>query len=261
LGYTKFDNDQPSTSPAILDGRTAPMSIAATMASRKGIFVVTAAGNDGDKTWHYIGVPADADSVCTVGAVNNVSVVAGFSSVGPTADGRIKPDLVAQGVSTWISNAAGICQAGDGTSFATPVMAGAVACFMLAHKDYSNMLILDTLKHTASRASNPNNSIGWGLPNLCAFPVGIFEQKNDLADFSVYPNPFNNLITMDLKQVSYRINSVTITDLLGKTILTEIPKSSESKLSLSTGELSGGVYFVRLNTSAGTMTKKIIKYE
>jgi serine protease AprX len=260
LGYTDFDNNAPATSTLELDGRTAPMSIAATMASRKGMFVLNAAGNEGANNWHFIGVPADADSICTVGAIDSLGVVAAFSSVGPTADGRIKPDLVARGVGAWISSPTGECSQGNGTSFATPILAGAVACFMNAHQSFSNMRLLDTLKRTASNANNPNNSQGWGKPNLCAFPVGIFEIKASPVEFSVFPNPFNNLITISLSAVSYKINSVELVDLMGKAIVTENQNLSDSKINLSTNGLPAGVYFVRLNTSAGVMTRKIIKY-
>lgn len=259
LGYTTFDNSSPGTQTSELDGRTAPMSIAATMAARKGMFVANAAGNEGSNSWHYIGVPADADSICTVGAIDSLSVVAPFSSVGPTFDGRIKPDLVARGWNTWFGKPNGQCEFGNGTSFATPLLAGAVACFMQSHVDYSSMLVLDTLKHTASNASSPNNSRGWGTPNICSFPVGLFEIKADQANFSVFPNPFNTLITIDLNNISYKINSIQLVDIMGKVMATELPKSNTFKINFSTAELPNGVYFVKVNTSAGTMTKKIIK--
>lgn len=260
LGYTTFDNPSQNHTISQLDGRTAPMSIAANIAARKNIFVINAAGNgNGSGTWNYIGVPADADSICTVGAIDSLNIVTSFSSIGPTADGRIKPDLVARGGNTWVTMVNGQCAAGNGTSFSTPVLAGAVACMMLAHQSYSSMLLLDTLKHTASNAASPNNSIGWGKPNLCAIPVGIFEVKINAPEFSVFPNPFNNLVTINLNTVNYKVNSIQLVDVFGHVLRSESPKTTEAKINFNTGDLAAGVYFIKLNTSAGTGTKKIIK--
>lgn len=167
LGYTTFDNPVQNHNYATLNGKTAPMSIAATMAARKGIFVLNAAGNEGQSSWRYISVPGDADSICTVGAVDTLGVLAGFSSVGPTADGRLKPDLVACGLGSWVCEQS-VCFPGNGTSFATPVLAGAVACFWQANKNLSNHKILDTLRKTATQANSPNNFKGWGVPYMCA---------------------------------------------------------------------------------------------
>ena len=166
LGYTTFDDTSTSHTYATLNGRTAPMSIAATMAARKGIFVLNAAGNDGNNSWKYIGVAADADSICAVGSVKGDGAKSNFSSYGPTADGRIKPDLVAMGEGSWVCSGS-ICFPANGTSFATPVLAGAVACFWQAHPGLNNIEVLNLLRRSASQAKNPDNNIGWGIPVLC----------------------------------------------------------------------------------------------
>ncbi|MBL7933365.1 MAG: S8 family serine peptidase [Bacteroidia bacterium] len=168
LGYTTFDLSSSfnNHTHAQLDGRTAPMSIAANLAARKGIFVLNAAGNEAQGSWKKIGVPADADSICTVGAVDSLGKYGLFSSVGPTADGRIKPDLSAMGVFTWVSGGTLPGQPGDGTSFATPVLAGAVACFWQMNKSLKNIAVLDTLKKLGSLSASPNYSLGWGIPKF-----------------------------------------------------------------------------------------------
>lgn len=166
LGYTTFDLSFQDHSYSTLNGRTAPMSIVATMAARKGMFVLNAAGNEGGGDWKYIGVPADADSICTVGAVDTLGKIGIFSSYGPTSDGRIKPDLSACGVSSWVCPKTPACFPGNGTSFATPMLAGAVACFWQAHPGYKCKQVLDTLKKYASNFSHPDNRVGWGIPFL-----------------------------------------------------------------------------------------------
>ncbi|MGE0569189.1 MAG: S8 family serine peptidase, partial [Bacteroidia bacterium] len=124
LGYTTMDNSAFSHTQTALNGKTYHMSIAATMASRKGIFVLNSAGNDGGNPWQFIGVPADADSICTVGAIDSLGNVTGFSSKGPTADGRFNPDLVSRGGNAYVANSVGSYSPGNGTSFSCPVMAG-----------------------------------------------------------------------------------------------------------------------------------------
>ena len=171
LGYTDFDDPKMNHTYSTLTGRKAPMSIAANMAARKGMFVLNAAGNEGAASFHYISVPGDADSICTVGAVDSLDRVAAFSSVGPTFDGRIKPDLVARGVGSWVSDGNFDGFPGNGTSFATPILAGVVACYWQAHKEYNNIKVLEMLKKDANNECAPNNSRGWGLPKL--MPVKI----------------------------------------------------------------------------------------
>ncbi len=187
LAYNEFDDPTQNHTYATLNGRTAPMSIAATMAARKGLFVLNAAGNEGGNPWHYIAVPADADSICTVGAVDSVGAVTGFSSWGPTSDGRIKPDLVARGGNTWVCDQPNVCFPGNGTSFATPVLAGAVACFWQANRNLTAMKVLDSLKKLGTNSLSPNNAMGWGLPKMpcvrtcnlkASFNVDLYEDKS-----------------------------------------------------------------------------------
>ncbi|MES2680348.1 MAG: S8 family peptidase [Bacteroidota bacterium] len=259
LGYTTFDNSAQNHNYNTLNGRTAPMSIAATMAARKGMFVLNAAGNEGASGWQYICVPADADSICTVGAIDTLSNYASFSSVGPTADGRIKPDLVARGLGAWIASSDGsVCFPGNGTSFATPVLAGAVACYWQAHRGLNNIQLLKTLKNSASNKNSPNNFIGWGKPDMCSFVVGMSEvnaAKSD-AGLNVSPNPFNAFVNISLENAG-DILSIEITDVLGKVIKTV--NINTSTYVLNTSELKEGVYFVKVDTGSGILTKKIIR--
>jgi len=117
LGYTTFDDVNQNHTYSDMDGRTAPVSIAANLASRKGMIVVNSAGNSGSSSWHYIGAPADADSILSVGAVDENRDFAWFSSYGPSIDGRIKPTVVAQGRNTIVATSDNGILAGNGTSF------------------------------------------------------------------------------------------------------------------------------------------------
>jgi subtilisin family serine protease len=166
LGYNEFDAGQKSYVYADMNGRTATTSKAAVKAARRGVVVVSAMGNEGASSWHYLTSPADADSIISVGAVSSAGNIVYFSSVGPTSDGRIKPDVVAQGISTW---GATVQPTGysysQGTSLSTPLVAGAAALVLSAHPELTPIQVRDALRNTATNAAAPNNNIGWGIIN------------------------------------------------------------------------------------------------
>ena len=168
LGYAIFDNDSWTLPKSALDGRTTRVSRAATIAARKGMLVCVAAGNEGDMSWRTISAPADADSVLTVGAVNIEGKVGAFSSYGPTADKRIKPEVCAVGVSASLIRPDGYIIFGNGTSFATPLIAGMAACLWSALPDENAMQIRDRIIRSADHYLSPDTTdyhSGYGIPN------------------------------------------------------------------------------------------------
>lgn len=170
LGYYEFDNKIafPFTYQ-MLDGKTLRVSRAATIAARKGILVCNAAGNYGNKTWVKIAAPADADSILTVGAVQADSLLASFSSRGPSADGRIKPEVCAMGYSAWtIEPSSDYLTFGNGTSFACPLLAGLAACVWSALPDENAMQIRERIIQSCNRYNTPNNDYGYGIPDAVA---------------------------------------------------------------------------------------------
>jgi serine protease AprX len=170
LGYSTFDGGIGNYTFAQMDGRTTTISQAAEMAASKGILVLAAAGNEGGTPWSKITAPADVngDSLIAVGAVTLSGARTGFSSLGPSADGRIKPDLMALGSANWLTDVSGNPQAyaqHSGTSFATPLMAGLAACMIQARPGFSPQGIIRALRETASRAGAPDTLMGYGIPN------------------------------------------------------------------------------------------------
>jgi len=169
LGYTTYDDPTQDHTYEDMDGNTTPITIAADLAASKGILVVNSAGNSGNNSWHYIGAPADGDSVFTIGAVNSSGNYASFSSTGPTYDGRIKPNVVAQGQgSTVISAYTGNVTSGNGTSFSSPITAGMVACLWQAYPDKKNTEIMEAIQQSATQAINPDSLLGYGIPDYFA---------------------------------------------------------------------------------------------
>lgn len=262
LGYTEFDNPAQNHSYATLNGRTAPMSIAANMAARKGMFVLNAAGNEGNSAWKYIGVAADADSICTVGAVDTLGVYASFSSIGPTADGRIKPDLVACGAGAWVCDASNNCFGGNGTSFATPIMAGAVALYWQSNPQLNNIRLLDTLRKIGSNAKSPNNKIGWGIPNMRLPATSLITVQPEIDfDFTVYANPANSIISIKLSKTNFSNLNIEVIDGTGKPIIhsiSDIPDRNAT-VHLNGHALPDGIYFVKVSTSKGIKVRKFLK--
>lgn len=166
LGYHDFDNTAWNLTYQQLNGKTTRASRAATIAARKGLFVCMAMGNDGNKDWRYLSAPSDADSICAVGAVTYNRDVAGFSSRGPSADGRIKPDVCALGEQAWYVSADGVTEGyGNGTSFATPLFAGMVASLWSALPNLTNMQLRDVIIRSADHYTHPDGDFGYGIPD------------------------------------------------------------------------------------------------
>ena len=169
LGYAMFDNgDWDLNKETDLDGVTTRVSRAATIAARKGMLVVVAAGNEGNDPWGTISAPADADSILTVGAVDTNGTIGYFSSYGPSSDGRIKPEVCAVGVQTTLIYPNGTIVTSNGTSFATPLLAGLAASLWSALPDENAMQIRERIIRSADRYTHPDTNryeYGYGIPD------------------------------------------------------------------------------------------------
>lgn len=164
LGYTRFD-DKTGYEYKDLNGKVSPASKAATLAVRRGMIVLVSAGNEGDNSWHYISTPADADSVISVGAVDADNWRTSFSSYGPTADKRIKPDVMSMGGGVAVSKGKKGEDYVDGTSFACPLTAAAVACLLQSKPNATWKEIYTALTSTADQHFSPDSSHGYGVIN------------------------------------------------------------------------------------------------
>ena len=168
LGYAYFDNNQWTLdNKTDLDGKTTRCSRAATIAACKGMLVCVAAGNEGSSEWRTICAPADADSILTVGAVDTDSVMGTFSSYGPSSDGRVKPEVCAVGVQTTLVYPDGQLVTNNGTSFATPLIAGMAASLWSALPDENAMQIRERIIKSCNHYSYPDkkNQMGYGIPD------------------------------------------------------------------------------------------------
>ena len=166
LGYTTFDDEQFNFAYSDMDGLTSRGALTSRIAARKGMLLVTAMGNDGARAWKYLSTPADADSILSVGAVNKDRAIANFSSFGPTADGRVKPEVCAMGEGTSLINPSNdAVMSGNGTSFACPLIAGMAASLWSALPTATNMEIRELIIRSCDRYQLPHEQYGYGIPD------------------------------------------------------------------------------------------------
>ena len=230
LGYNRWD-DGTGYTPADLDGETALTSMAAALAVRRGIVVVVAAGNEANGDWHYITVPADADGAIAVGAVDvpgsgeRVPQIASFSSRGPTADGRIKPDVVAPGSGVMVADLrrGGYVRRG-GTSFAAPLVSGVCALLLQIHPQWEPAQVLAALRSTALDlgAAGPDTVYGWGQINALA-ASGLSEELPSEDRLLVpFPNPARDGVVHFPVQLAERGHvELSVFDVAGRLVFTE----------------------------------------
>ncbi len=267
LGYTTFD-ELPSASHTYADltGSKTLVSRAAGWAADAGIVVVVAAGNEGADPWKYISAPADAPNVLAIAAVNRVGVRGYFSSFGPSADGRIKPDLAATGVTTVIGDVNGNITTSNGTSFASPLVAGLAAGFWQAFPNLTALEVLDALRKSGSQADKPDFSLGYGIPNFeraaaLAKKVVILATV-EAKPLRAFPNPFtanDHLRIQGLEVEPAQPAEATLTDLAGRILFSQ-PMGSDAHLPRSVTErLAPGFYCLTINTNSVRHTLKLLK--
>jgi serine protease AprX len=264
LGYSYFDNTADNHTYADMNGNTTIITKAADWAASTGIFVCSSAGNSGGSPWYKITAPADADSVLTVGAVDSVGVSPNFSSRGPTYDGRIKPNTVAQGVHAAIAADWGGVVYANGTSFSSPVTAGAVACLWQANPAKTNMELLNAIQQSASLSATPDSIKGYGIPDFCyANRILSGIPTFDEDSFSIYPNPFKNTIQINFFSSKEQNVLIELFDIKGDKIYSRSIKFdiySRENFTLSVGDnYAAGMYLLTIKTNDKVYHEKIIK--
>lgn len=269
LGYTTFDDPSQNHTYADMNGDIAPCTRAADYAASRGIVVVNSAGNSGSNSWFYIGAPADADSILSVGAVNVSGTIAGFSSHGPTSDNRVKPDACARGENCVIVDLGGTIQTGNGTSFASPVLCGAVACLWQAHPSMSNMTIVNTVRQAGSMYANPDSAYGYGIPDLCAANLALsgstFAPSGNDEIVQLGANPFDENYSFSFYSQRDQQISVQITDINGQLILSQQMFAAGNSMNYYTisqlNSLADGMYFLTIVSGPNVFTEKLVKVQ
>ena len=258
LGYRTFDNPNYDYSYDDMDGETTFISRGATIAFEKGMVVVTSAGNSGAGR---ISAPADAVGSFAVGAVDARGDYASFSSLGPSSDGRVKPDVMARGEGSAVIDQYDNVTTNNGTSFSSPIIAGAIASFWQANPELTNARVMQLVRESASIYDNPNERLGYGIPD---FGKALAEVANtsetseaqEYDDYQILPNPASEMAVLVLPKEVEQVE-VTIFDILGKKITTIRMSQQVNELPIST--LRKGVYLIQINDGASIVTQKFIK--
>jgi serine protease AprX len=270
LSYLEFDPPYPSYTWQDMDGNTAVITNGADYAVSLGIFVANSASNSGYNPNHNtLGAPADGDSVIAVGSVTSSGSRSSFSSVGPTVDGRIKPDLMAMGSSDYHAcNSYNSCYStGSGTSYSCPLLAGASALLLEADPNLTPMQLSAILKNTASQSTNPDNLYGWGIIDTYAALQSIVTNTDDNnkvpEDFYVlqnFPNPFNPSTKIRFSVPERSHIKLVLYDLLGREIdvlFNEEMNPGTKELEFNGSGLASGMYLVRMVADNYQKTLKI----
>lgn len=261
LGYNEFDDQTMDYKISELDGNTAVITKAARKAIEKGMIVVCSAGNEGNSSWKLVTPPADANGILAIGAINSVGSLSSFNSRGPTADGRIKPDVVALGSGTSVIKQSGSLGTTSGTSVASPLVASLAAGVWQAYPLLSAHAVYEAIVFSATLAAAPNNQFGYGIPHFQAVDNYIKNLSENEA-ISIFPNPVSgNSFTIKVKEPTDELMHITIYDTRGSRV-------AESRLKISwlnnpfeydISTLKAGVYFVQVSTGKASTTARIAK--
>jgi subtilisin family serine protease len=257
LGYSTFDNPAYNYTYADMNGVTTFSSRGADIAFSRGMFCVTSAGNSGSSSWLYISTPADAINTLTVGAVNATGNYASFSSIGPSSDLRIKPDVVAQGVSSIVATASGNISSANGTSFSGPITAGLVACLWQALPQKTNVELLNIIRESAHLYQNPTAQLGYGIPNFnlaLENALALGEVKTNKV--MVYPNPVADQLTLILPSENTNA-TFELYNQLGQLIFQSSVLSTQKNIDFQV--FSTGIYFYKVTFQGEEIQGKLIK--
>ncbi|MCF6130408.1 S8 family serine peptidase [Flavobacterium sp. AS60] len=259
LGYYKFDDTNYGHNYSEFTGDTAFASKGANIAFSKGIVVVASAGNSGSSAepLNHVGVPAEALHVLAVGAVKSDETYATFSSIGPSFDGRIKPDVMAKGQASVVANTSGNIQTASGTSFSCPIISGMIASFWQAIPWATNQQVVDFVKQSADRYVNPNNQFGYGIPDFqLALNNALSVNHNSGGRFLVHPNPVQDNLFVSFPD-GFQEAKISLYNAIGQIVFEKNIQNTDVSLSLN--NINSGIYFYKLNSNSFVQTGKIIK--
>ena len=262
LGYNQFDDTAMDYQTSDLDGNTAVVTRAARKAIEKGMIVVSSAGNEGSSSWKLVTPPADAEGVFAIGSITSVGTLSSFSSKGPTADGRIKPDVVALGSGTSVIKPSGALGTASGTSLSSPLIASLAAGVWQAFPSLNVAEVYDAITSSATLADSPNNQMGFGIPNFKAVKNYIESSEGSDQLISVFPNPVSGTsFSIKLKELSSTPVQVTIYDSRGSRVAESSLQISwlDNPFEYDISLLTSGLYFVRVQTGNNLATLKITK--
>ena len=257
LGYFDYDNPNYSYSYSDMNGIKSFAARGADIAFSKGMICVTSAGNSGNSSDPHIATPADAITTLTIGAVDASEDYASFSSIGPSFDGRVKPDVCAKGYLASVSNASGNIVNANGTSFSSPILAGMVATFWSAVPNMTNAQIVQFVKESADLYNNPTIYKGYGVPDFqLALTNALSLLYFETDEIILYPNPIQDQLTIQLPRATTKATLFIYNDIGQQVQKIEVLNTNNT---INLDNLASGLYFYKVNTSKKTTQGKLLK--
>lgn len=258
LGYSTFDNPIHNHTYRDMNGKTTLVSLAASWAASKGILCTISAGNEGANSWKYITAPADADSILTVGSVSALGTISSFSSLGPSFDGRVKPDVVAMGSSTVVGFVDGRIGTSSGTSFSAPLIAGLAAGLFQKFPTHTAQQIRNALLKSGSQFAKSDMIFGFGIPNYdkattTIEPILGIEDEN--PKLHIYPNPVSPGSPIN---ISMPFNSAKVEVLNNQGVVVHSFELDHAKSTIYLGPFVSGKYYFRFTAESTQITKPVL---
>ena len=259
LGYQDYDNPAYTHSYEDLNGFTTIAARGANHAFDKGMLLLTSAGNDG-QSFGFVATPADAPGCLSIGAVDQDGEYAGFSSYGPNASGLRKPDVMAQGVSAAVVDQNGAVDFNSGTSFSSPIMAGAIASLWQSRPEVTNAQIMQIVRASAHLFENPTDLMGYGIPNFeTAYnALQILGAQADFLEiqFAMYPNPAQDIVSFSIP-LAIEKATVRIFTSIGQQVLSSEISTNQNTIDIS--DINSGTYIVSVESGGTKNSFKLIK--
>jgi len=264
LGYTQFDDSAMNHTYSEMDGKTTRVTRGANIAASRGMLVFASAGNEGNKSWKYLGAPSDGEKVIGVGAVNKDSIRASFTSYGPAFGGKIKPNVSAVGWNTYLQKSDGTLGYLNGTSFSSPVMAGMAASLWGAMPHTTAAQMKNAIEMSAHLYDNPNDVLGFGIPNMERAWLILMNLSSPASEFSkqwtAYPNPIGDVLILRNRN-NHFLDDITIEvfTLDGKLVQKWI-KPNANRIELrDLNSLPKGILLLKISSSNSSETIKLSK--
>lgn len=262
LGYYDFDINAMDYPKSAMDGKTTVVSRAAKWATERGIIVVCSAGNEGGNSWQIITAPADVENVLAVANVNRDLQRSNSSSIGPSSDNRIKPDVSALGTGTSVIQTNGAIGTASGTSLASPLITSLVAGVWQRYRSLTNLEIIDAIRNSASQANSPDNRLGYGIPGYRAV-VNFLEQNSQAHDFEVYPNPVysDSIIIKPKNPEDISACNIELISATGQSVFRKHVQFTWANATYAANlkDVQAGIYFMRITWQDKKFTYKLIK--
>lgn len=259
LGYYQFDDASQNYTYQDMDGQTTAVTQGANFVASRGVLVVNSVGNERFSYWEKLIAPSDSPDVIAVGAVDASGDLAYFSSEGPSADGRVKPDVMAMGYDAMVQHEDGYFGGISGTSFSSPILAGLATCLWQANPGKSAKQIHQLINESADRYDNPSNLYGYGLPDFSKISTGT-EKVKSVPNLRIYPNPTGGRVNIILPETGSSTISLSVITIGGGEVYRAQINNPGNHFSIDALEhLTPGVYFIKLETPTNSYMNKVVK--